>query len=115
MLRLYKRGRSKITKNLNIMNIFKQLNQVLMLTQNIGQISQKSRWMNKHHKINVVDVDDVSIGDNNDSYNSDHQLNDVVDDLIGESNRHTHEHEVENLNSEILMKLHRNDLGMILF
>ena len=38
--------------------------------------------------MNVIDVDEDSVGQSDESYNSDHQLYDIVDDLIGEAVQH---------------------------
>ena len=45
--------------------------------------------MNKHHKINVIDLDEDTGGDSEKSYNSDRQFNDIVDDFIRQSDEHT--------------------------
>ena len=80
-VRLYNRGKQKITQNLNILNILKQLNQVLLLTNKVGQISDVQKWISKHHKVNVINVDDTTDSEDNISYCSDQMLNKAVDDI----------------------------------
>ena len=58
MVRLYKRGIEKTSKHLNILNIIKRLNKVTMITYQTGQISNKSKWINKHCKYNIIDIDE---------------------------------------------------------
>lgn len=45
---------------LNVMNIFKQMQQILLLSNKVGKISDVTKWLNKHHKVNVIDVDEVT-------------------------------------------------------
>ena len=59
-----------------------------MITSRIGQISLKERWLNKHHPINVIDLEESTEGNSDQSYNSDKAFNDVVRDTIEQSNKH---------------------------
>ena len=58
---------------MNLLNIIKRLNKVTMLTYQMDRkISNKQKWINKHCKYNLIDIDEDT-NENDKSASSDHK------------------------------------------
>ena len=81
LVRLYNRGMDKTIKSLNILNLVKKLNKVTMITYQMGQISNKSKWLNVHSKYNVIDIDEDTSSQKEYNGNSSSEQEEIANEI----------------------------------
>lgn len=62
MTTLWRRGRKKLYKDLNIFHVVNRVNYIMMLLKQTGKLTQRSFWMNNHLDKNVINCDSCDGG-----------------------------------------------------